>query len=107
MDIAPRSARFIGFITNRPASTEVARLVDLRNLFAGTIAGHGPKDRTVIDWVGVKIETTARPEFALGQDVSWVVPDGFVVLHRRDRPSRGEHENPVPGTVEADPTATR
>ncbi|UCH72959.1 MAG: ABC transporter ATP-binding protein [Rhodospirillales bacterium] len=88
-------------VTNRPASTEVARLVDLRNLFAGTIAGHGPKDRTVIDWVGVKIETTARPEFALGQDVSWVVPDGFVVLHRRDRPSRGEHENPVPGTVEA------
>jgi molybdate transport system ATP-binding protein len=23
------------------------------------------------------------------------------VLHRRDRPSRGEHENPVPGSVES------
>jgi molybdate transport system ATP-binding protein len=35
-----------------------------------------------------------------GRQISWAVPDGFVVLHRRDRPSRGEHENPVPGRVE-------
>ncbi|MDH3476354.1 MAG: ABC transporter ATP-binding protein, partial [Rhodospirillales bacterium] len=88
-------------VTRRPASTQVARLVDLRNLFTGTVAGHEPGDRTIIEWAGLKIEATARPELAIGQEVSWVVPDGFVILHRRDRPSRGEHENPIPGLVEA------
>jgi molybdate transport system ATP-binding protein len=38
--------------------------------------------------------------FTPGEPVAWAIPDGFVVLHRRDRPSRGEHENPVPGMVE-------
>ena len=87
-------------VTTRPVSAEVARLVDLRNLFEGTVAGQEPGGRTIIEWAGLKIETAARPELALGQQVFWVIPDGFVVLHRRDRPSRGEHENPVPGTIE-------
>ncbi len=86
-------------VTNRPASTEVARLVDLRNLFVGTVSGHQAADRTIIEWAGMKIEAAAKQELAVGQEVSWVIPDGFVILHRRDRPSRGEHENPVPGTV--------
>jgi len=87
-------------VTTRPVSAEVARLVDLRNLFTGTVAGHEPGARTILDWKGLRLETAARPELAPGQPVSWVVPDGFVVLHRRDRPSRGEHENPVPGNID-------
>jgi molybdate transport system ATP-binding protein len=27
------------------------------------------------------------------------VPTGGILLHRRDRPSRGEHENPISGVV--------
>jgi len=81
-------------------SPEVARLVDLRNLFEGTITGHGD-DCTVIDWGGMRIEAAPRPDIAAGSRVAWVIPDGFVVLHRRDRPSRGEHENPISGIVEA------
>jgi len=88
-------------VTTRPASAEVARLVDLRNLFRGTIAAGAPDGRTTIDWGGLAIEAAAGPDFAPGADVSWVVPDGFIVLHRRDRPSRGEHENPVPGMIES------
>jgi molybdate transport system ATP-binding protein len=87
-------------VTMRPVSPEVARLVDLRNLFEGTIAGH-EDDRTVIDWGGMRIEAAPRPDIAAGSRVAWVIPDGFVVLHRRDRPSRGEHENPISGIVEA------
>jgi molybdate transport system ATP-binding protein len=88
-------------VTTRPVSAEVARLVDLRNLFEATIAGHEPENnRTLIDWAGMRIEAAAQPHMAAGARVSWVIPDGFVVLHRRDRPSRGEHENPVSGTVE-------
>jgi molybdate transport system ATP-binding protein len=32
--------------------------------------------------------------------VTWVIPPESVILHRRDRPSRGEHENPVPGVID-------
>jgi len=31
--------------------------------------------------------------------VSWVIPAGAILLHRRDRPSHGERENPVPCQV--------
>ncbi|MFW6076209.1 MAG: ABC transporter ATP-binding protein [Hyphomicrobiales bacterium] len=88
-------------VTTRPVSPEVARLVDLRNVFEGTIARHEPEEnRTLIDWDGLQIEAAPRPDLATGARVCWVIPDGFVVLHRRDRPSRGEHENPVAGTIE-------
>ena len=88
-------------LTTRPISAEVARLVDLRNVFDGIIHAHDPTGgRTVIDWAGLRIEAAARHDLRVGEPVAWVIPDGFVVLHRRDRPSRGEHENPVPGTID-------
>ena len=43
----------------------------------------------------------AAPNLAVGSRCAWAIPDGYVVLHRRDRPSRGEHENPVSGRIEA------
>jgi molybdate transport system ATP-binding protein len=88
-------------VTTRPVSAEVARLVDLRNLFEGTVSARDPANgRIVIDWAGLKIDAAVAPVTA-GQAITWAVPDGFVVLHRRDRPSRGEHENPVAGTITA------
>ena len=89
-------------VTTRPASARVARLVDLRNIFPGRLAGDDPATgRMRLDWSGLSLEVTARPDLPAGTAVDWIVPDGFVVLHRRGRPSRGERENPVPGTVEA------
>ncbi|HXF89313.1 MAG TPA: ABC transporter ATP-binding protein [Xanthobacteraceae bacterium] len=89
-------------LTTRPNSTEVARLVDLRNVFDGTIHAHDTeRGRTVIDWAGLKIEAAPRLDLPTGARIAWVIPDGFVVLHRRDRPSRGEHENPVAGTIDS------
>ena len=87
-------------ITTRPASPEVARLVDLRNVFEGTVLGH-EAERTWLGWAGRELEVAPHPAFAAGERVTWVVPDGFVVLHRRDRPSRGEHENPVTGRIDS------
>jgi molybdate transport system ATP-binding protein len=88
-------------ITTRPASAEVARLVDLRNIFEGRITRlDAQSGRTIIAWAGLEIEAAARRELSVGQTISWVIPDGFVVLHRRDRPSRGEHENPVSGIID-------
>lgn len=88
-------------VTTKPVSAEVARLVDLRNVFEASITGHDlASGRTLLDWAGMTIGAAARADLPVGQPVSWVIPDGFVVLHRRDRPSRGEHENPVAGTIE-------
>ncbi len=87
-------------ILERPNSAQVARLVGLSNVFRGVIAEHQPgASRTIIDWDGQRLEAAHAPGFAPGSSVAWVIPDGYVVLHRRDRPSRGEHENPVAGRV--------
>jgi molybdate transport system ATP-binding protein len=88
-------------VTQRPASPQVARLVDLRNVFPARIARHDPSSGiTLIDWQGLLLETTLRESFEPGREISWAIPDGFIILHRRERPSRGEHENPVPGRIE-------
>jgi molybdate transport system ATP-binding protein len=88
-------------VTSRPASPEVARLVDLANLFEGRIAGVDPAGAlTRLDWRGRLLEVRGPAPAPVGTAVPWVVPDGFVILHRRDRPSRGEHENPIPGRIE-------
>jgi molybdate transport system ATP-binding protein len=94
-----------GEVMQRPVSGEVARLVGLRNLYRGRILGHEPPQgagdagRTWLAWGDLRVEAPHRPELEVGGEVAWVVPSDHVVLHRRERPSRGEHENPVPGTV--------
>jgi molybdate transport system ATP-binding protein len=88
-------------VTTRPVSPEVARLVDLRNVFEGRIlAERAGSDRALLDWAGLRLEVAPNDRFAPGDHIAWAIPDGFAVLHRRDRPSRGEHENPVAGMVE-------
>ncbi|HFA59846.1 MAG TPA: ABC transporter ATP-binding protein [Rhodospirillales bacterium] len=88
-------------ILNRPASALVARLVDLANVFAGEVVGHDrEKGHTLLRWHGHLLEARLREEVPPGTRLDWVIPPGFVVMHRRERPSRGERENPVGGRVE-------
>ena len=87
-------------ILNRPVSALVARLVDLGNIFEGVVAGHDRESgHTLLRWRGRLLEARLREEIAVGSSVAWVIPSAFVVMHRRDRPSRGERENPVEGVV--------
>jgi molybdate transport system ATP-binding protein len=58
-----------------------------------------PTGRTLLEWQGLVLEVAHAPAFAAGTRVSWTIPVSGIVLHRRDRPSRGEHENPVFGIV--------
>jgi len=87
-------------VMTRPDSVEVAQLVGLRNVFRAGVIGHDP-DRgvTLIEWRRHRLEARLQPAYAAGQQVTWAIPQGYIVLHRRDRPSRGEHENPVSGKV--------
>ncbi len=84
----------------RPASSEVARLLDHSNIFRATVRGHSSEPpHTLIDWAGRTLEAPLRPDCAPGTEIAWVIPPENVILHRRDRPSRGERENPVAGTI--------
>jgi molybdate transport system ATP-binding protein len=82
----------------KPRNALVARLVDFRNLFHGIVAAQEP-GRTVIEWEGHPLEALPAPDFAPGTRVCWGVLPAHCILHRRDRPSRGERENPVRGTI--------
>ncbi len=83
----------------RPASPLVARLLDQRNLFEGTVLGHEP-ERTWIAWAGRRLEARPAPGFAPGARVAWLIPEAQVRLLRRDPPGgRRPRDNVVTGTV--------
>jgi molybdate transport system ATP-binding protein len=87
-------------VMTRPSSTVVANLVDLKNIFEGRVIGHRIEDDTTsLDWGGRRLEIRHAAHYPIGTRVSWVIPASHIVLHRRGRPSRGERENPVTGTV--------
>jgi len=84
-------------VMTRPADASIARLVGLQNLFEGTLIDAGGALK--LEWLGHKLDV-ARIDGSAGERVSWVIPPEGVLLHRRERPSRGEAENPVPGVVQ-------
>jgi molybdate transport system ATP-binding protein len=87
-------------VMQQPATVEAARLVGQRNLFDGIVLEHqAPPGFTMLRWCGRILEAERNPIYPVGASVSWMIPSSHVVLHRRDRPSRGEHENPVPGII--------
>ena len=84
----------------RPLNVTIARLVDHVNLFQATVLEHDRQaERTIISWHGLALECRYQPQFAAGDQVAWVIPSSNIVLHRRDRPSRGERENPLQGKL--------
>ena len=88
-------------VLSRPANAQVARLVDLGNLFTGEIIRHDTeKNFTYLRWGEIEIECSLQKEHAIGAAVDWVIPPENIILHRHNRPSRGEHENPVSGVIE-------
>jgi molybdate transport system ATP-binding protein len=83
-----------------PRDGLVARLVDVKNVFEGRISKHLPeRGLTVLSWLNYTLEARLNQAFPDGSAVCWTIPTANVILHRRDRPSRGEHENPVQGVI--------
>jgi len=84
-------------VMTRPRSASIARLVGLHNLFESTLTQDGGGLK--LEWLGHKLDV-ANIAGNAGDRVSWVIPPEGVLLHRHERPSRGEAENPVPGIVQ-------
>ncbi len=85
-------------LMSRPVSATVARLLGMKNLFRGQVLSHDAQS-TRIAWNGRELKTRLQPAYSPGARVSWMVPPSAIVVHRPDRPSRGESENPVAGTI--------
>jgi molybdate transport system ATP-binding protein len=84
-------------VLTRPATVAAARLLDLPNLFEGTMEGTSAARR--LAWGPHRLEVPDGPAFAADGTLAWTILPTRVVLHRVDRPSRGEHENPVPTRI--------
>jgi len=90
----------LGHVMTRPATPLVARLVGIRNIFAAKVLkDRSPAGNLLIEWHGHQLEAAGGGSHPAGELVAWCIPSDSVILHRRDRPSRGEHENPVRGRV--------
>lgn len=85
-------------VMTRPATATVARLLDMRNIFAAQVVAQRPNGTRIL-WQGVTLEAPAYPGFAVGDPCQWCIRNSQVLLHRRDRPSNGERENPVAGQI--------
>jgi molybdate transport system ATP-binding protein len=88
-------------VMSKPENAEVAYLVDILNVFSGKIIRHDVANKiTYLKWNEHELECALREKFAPGTKVDWVIPPESIILHRRDRPSRGERENPVSGIID-------
>lgn len=84
----------------QPNSAQVARLMDVANIFTASVDHHDAEASiTQINWLGQRLNAPYMPQFKPGEVVEWVIPPSRIVMHRRDRPSRGERENPVSGII--------
>ncbi len=87
-------------IAAHPVSATVARLMDQQNLFTAQIISHDPLARkTLLRWRGLVLEARYQPGYAPGSRVCWMIQSSNVLLHRRNRQSRGDRENPLSGTI--------
>ena len=86
-----------GDVLTRPATIAAARLLDLPNLFHGTIERDGDARR--LRWGPHALELSNAPGAESGEETAWTILPTKVLLHRVDRPSRGEHENPVRAAI--------
>jgi molybdate transport system ATP-binding protein len=74
--------------------------MDQQNLFTAQIISHDlPAQKTLLRWRGLVLEARYQPDYAPGSRVCWMIQSSNVLLHRRNRQSNGDRENPLSGTI--------
>ncbi len=86
-------------VMTRPQTVLVARLVGMKNVFRATVLESQHDGSVLLEWRGQQLVASRSNGFVAGDAVHWCIPQSHIVLHRRDRPSRGERENPLQGHV--------
>jgi len=87
-------------VSSHPQSATVARLMDQQNMFTAQILAHNVATQTtLIRWRGLELQVSYQPKFPVNTRVCWMIHSANVLLHRRDRPSNGDKENPLQGKI--------
>ena len=82
----------------RPTWVAAARLLDLPNLLDARVV-RMPGGGIALEWGPHRLALPPGAAVEPGRHVAWTIAPTRIVLHRVDRPSRGEQENPVPARV--------
>ncbi len=89
-----------GKVLRCPHSALVARLMGHSNIFSARVESHDQsQNKTLISWRSINLELELNEAFEVGCEVDWLIHPAHLIMHRRDRPSFGERENPVQGVV--------
>ena len=87
-------------VMSKPVNKNVAHLLGHYNIFSAKIEKHDREaNLTYIRWYNYLLEATFQAGLNVGDDIDWVIPAENLILHRKDRPSKGERENPVRGEI--------
>lgn len=87
-------------LVSRPKSATVARLMDQQNLFTAQVMEHDlQQQKTILRWRGIRMEVRLQSDYPINERVCWTIEPASILLHRRDRPSQGDLENPMQGTI--------
>lgn len=85
-------------LRRQPVNVEAARLVGLRNLFAGQVLRHDPAENfTVIAWEGLELHVPLCGQYPVGSAVHWCIPSEGIRL--ADEAARASDANRVEGIV--------
>jgi len=82
----------IAEVMRRPDNARVARLLGHKNLYTGTFTG--TDGNGTVELLGSQFNVTGQQTINAA-DVTVLVEPSAIIMHRNDRPSRGERENPV------------
>ena len=81
-------------VLEQPDSIESARLLGSSNLFDARILPRSSNHSPRVFALGQEL-SVAEHRFSADREVTLLVPAAAIILHRQDKPSRGERENPV------------
>jgi len=81
----------------QPNNVAIARQVDARNVFTAQLVEH--EQALKLKWHNYLIDVADTSQFKINDDIHWTLSPSKVLLHQRVRKSRGEHENPLEGTI--------
>ncbi len=88
------------FVASHPKTATVARLMDQQNLFTAKVIEHDKEtQKTHLRWRGIALEAFYQPQLLLNQRACWMIQPSDILLHRRDKPTKGDQENPFQGKV--------
>ena len=80
-------------VLSHPASAQIARLIDTRNIHTGMLVAHAPDGAwSEVSWGGLTLRTLHEPRFSPGASVSWcIAPTEVLLIPARARREDGEN----------------